>query len=124
MLREAPNVRQIAGDPNRRWFCDEFFDLIVWYDNKKSIIGFQLCYGRAGQQKAFTWHNDEGFSHNAIDDGEGDEFRHKATPILAERVPYHSKDVLEHFSKSAQGLDAEIADLVLTKLAEHGKEQC
>jgi hypothetical protein len=31
MLKEIQKTRQITGEPRRRWFSDEVFDLIVWY---------------------------------------------------------------------------------------------
>ena len=31
MLTEIQNARQIAGEGVRRWFTDDYFDLIVWY---------------------------------------------------------------------------------------------
>ncbi len=43
MLRELKQVRQHKGEPRRRWFNDDYFDLIVWFSEKDSISGFQLC---------------------------------------------------------------------------------
>jgi len=44
MLKEL-NVAQKEEDIFRRWFKDDYFDLIVWYNrNDYSIRGFQLCY--------------------------------------------------------------------------------
>ncbi len=31
---ERKNLRQIAGGGFRRWFSDEYFDLIVWYEGE------------------------------------------------------------------------------------------
>lgn len=45
MLVELKDVRQIPNDGFRRWFTDEDFDLIVWYEDDK-ITGFQLCYDK------------------------------------------------------------------------------
>jgi len=30
MLCEIKNVKQYDGEPQRRWFVDDYFDLIVW----------------------------------------------------------------------------------------------
>jgi len=38
MLVEHAHVRQIHGEGYRRWFADDYFDLIVWYDDLKNII--------------------------------------------------------------------------------------
>ncbi len=42
MIVEKKDARQIENEGFRRWFTDDFFDLIVWYENKE-ITGFQLC---------------------------------------------------------------------------------
>lgn len=36
MLSEDMHVRQIEGEPKRRWFSNSEFDLIVWLDSQKS----------------------------------------------------------------------------------------
>ncbi len=41
MLTESQHVRQIKHDPKRRWFSDDYFDLIVWIGKRGEIIGFQ-----------------------------------------------------------------------------------
>jgi len=46
MLTESANVRQFKGEPRRRWFQSQTEDLIVWYADDGSILGFQLCYDR------------------------------------------------------------------------------
>jgi len=47
MLRELSHVRQAFEEPRRRWFADDYFDLIVWVGNRSEYIGFQLW--RLGQ---------------------------------------------------------------------------
>jgi hypothetical protein len=32
MLIEIPDITQRKGEPHRRWFTDEFFNLTVWED--------------------------------------------------------------------------------------------
>ena len=81
MLKELPEVRQVPEEPNRRWFSDDYFDLIVWLDHNGEITGFQLCYDIAGDEHALTWHEKTGFSHQRVDDGELQR-PYKATPIL------------------------------------------
>ena len=36
MLSEDTHVRQIEGEPKRRWFSDYYFDLIVWLESQES----------------------------------------------------------------------------------------
>jgi len=88
MFSETPNVRQIKGEPRRRWFSDEDLELIVWFGEDDRIVGFQLCYEIEKQPKALTWRESGGFLHSGIDDGENRGRHHKATPILIPRPEY------------------------------------
>jgi hypothetical protein len=44
MLRELSYVRQALEEPRRRWFADDFFDLIVWlgYRMDQQVAWFVL----------------------------------------------------------------------------------
>jgi hypothetical protein len=44
MLRELSHVRQALEEPSRRWFADDFFDLIVWlgYRMDQQVARFVL----------------------------------------------------------------------------------
>lgn len=99
MLRELRHVRQIQGEGIRRCFRDPYFELIVWYDDEESLIGFQLCYDRQGRERAFTWWKDHGFRHDRVDDGD-----------------FPSHKVAERFLRESAQLDPEIALLVFEML--------
>ncbi len=82
MLREVQNVRQIGGDPSRRWFSDPGMDLIVWME-ARDIVGFQLTYDKPHAEKAVTWRaGAPELSYTGVDDGEGRMGKYKSTPIL------------------------------------------
>ena len=117
MLKEIRDVRQIPGEPRRRWFSQTGLDLIVWFDADKSIHGFQLCYEKNGEEKAITWFSDQGFSHKRIDDGEGRPARHKMTPILVPDGTFDKPGVLALFESTAQQLDPDIVAFVSKILA-------
>jgi hypothetical protein len=55
MLQEE--VRETAEDqePRRRWFSDEYFDLVVWQSVGNGIVGFHLCYDKARTERAVSW---------------------------------------------------------------------
>ncbi len=61
MLKEVESARQEDPLRHRRWFADDFFDLIVWYDPDGRLDGFQLCYNKSFDEHAFTWRRDSGF---------------------------------------------------------------
>ncbi len=115
MLQES-YVSQKEDSVFRRWFQDEYFDLIVWYDlDTKLIAGFQLCYDKNKNEHAFTWHKDYGFGHNKIDDSRS-LHRHPATPILVDDGIFPFETILNRFMGSSGGIDAVIRDLVIEKL--------
>jgi hypothetical protein len=120
MLEEFQSVRQHPGDRRRRWFCDNYFDLVVWYEPTEEIFGFQLSYDRLGKPRAFTWRRPYGMAHEAVDDGDDPLLKYKQTPIL---VPDGAPDMgplIRRFTDAAAGLPDDIRELVLDKLSGFG----
>ncbi|MBI4803209.1 MAG: hypothetical protein HY796_11870 [Elusimicrobia bacterium] len=122
VLRENANVRQIQGDPPRRWFSDDFFDLIVWFAPEGSIYGFQLCYDREFKPRALTWLKTGGYSHDGIDDGDDPLGGHKAAPVLVQDGVFNSTDIGNRFAAAAAKLPQEIRETVLAKIREFKKD--
>jgi hypothetical protein len=115
MLKELPSSESTPGR-RRRWFSDPFWDLIVWSEDDGSISGFQLCYQVDGEQRALTWTSKGGYSHDRIDEGEGNPSKNQ-TPILvpsADTLP--AEDILEGFSRDAADLDPLIRDFVIERI--------
>ena len=110
-------VRQIKDDPPRRWFSNNYFDLIVWYHGDR-IFGFQLCYDVMYAERALTWTQDEGFSHNRIDDGEGVPGKN-LTPILVEDGVFDRESILSRFRAESKLIDGEVRDFVIRKLEDY-----
>ena len=122
MLREILNVRQIKGEPLRRWFSSSHFDLIVWYGSPDSPTGFQLCYNTGKDEKALTWQAPEFYSHMGVDDGERRPLRHKGTPILVVDGEFDAPSVIRHFLKEGKELPQDIAELIVSRLTQFGRQ--
>lgn len=119
MLREI-NVAQKEEDIFRRWFKDDYFELIVWYNrNDYSIRGFQLCYDIARNERSLTWTAGRGFAHTGVDDGSRP-MRHPSSPTLVEDGVFPAQAVLDRFVRSCAGIDRILARLVISKLDEFG----
>jgi hypothetical protein len=116
MLREHSEVRQIPGEPRRRWFTSNQFDLIVWLGDEGGFAGFELCYDRQHRERALVWRPASGFSHMAIDDGEARPGKHKATPVLVADGLFDVARVRADFARESTSLPKELADYVLARL--------
>jgi hypothetical protein len=118
MLRELKNVTQIPGGQRRRWFIDDFFDLIVWFDDKDVISGFQLCYNKEIDERALTWKRQSSYTHHRVDDGEGKPDC-KATPILVADGTFDYKVVSNLFKQESKDIDRPVAEFVLEKILQY-----
>lgn len=119
MLREYPNVRQVAGKPPRRWFGEAYFDLIVWLDDRGDPLGFQLCYDKGERERALTWTRDKGYSHRRVDDGESFTSKRKQNPVLVADGLFDPQAVAERFRRASADLEPALAELVCRKLLDY-----
>jgi len=117
-LREYANVRQIEGEPKRRWFGnDANLELIVWHEHGK-VIGFQLCYDLETDEHALTWWADGSYWHNRIDAGDTVPGK-DATPILTADGTFDRTRVAAEFSEASRAIDPEIRNIVQSVLGGH-----
>lgn len=116
MLRELPNVKQVPGEPNRRWFFCNEIDLVVFEDGS-GICGFQLAYDKHRNEHSFTWNRTRGFKHYVVDDGEPFAGVND-TPFLYANGPFNRDHVLELFLALAEDMPPSIISFVEGKLRE------
>lgn len=118
MLREARNVRQIAGEPRRRWFTDDYFDLIIWLEPDGSVWGFQLCYDRERLPRALTWTRKYGYKHAGIDTGEHVWGTSQCSPVLVEDGLFDAAAIGKKLGAAAGELPPELSGFVIKKISE------
>ncbi len=112
MLVEIDHARQAEGEGPRRWFTDDYFDLIVWYDTNDALIGFQLCYDKQGRERALTWTREHGFQHDRVDSGEVPGHS-KMTPIIVADGAFSRDPIVERFRRASKGIEPSISGFVL-----------
>jgi len=110
MLNEIKRTKQNAGEPFRRWFADDYFDLIMWYEKSGEILGFQLCYDKEKQERALTYTKENGFTHEGVLSG-GAIFAN-ASPILIQDGLFNADLIIEKFKAHSRDLPREIAAYV------------
>lgn len=118
MLKEFENVKQVSGEPRRRWFDDEYFDLIVWFDKNGSVWGFQLCYDRENKPRALTWTRKNGYKHSGIDYGEGMSGGGMASPVLVTDGLFDTGTIAKRLEAASKDLPLQISLFVLEKVRE------
>ncbi len=120
MLKES-FASQKEPDIFRRWFDDDYFDLIIWYDTTdRSITGIQLCYDKKADEHAFMWHRASGFSHHAIDDTRS-HYKHPASPLLVDDGIFPFEEIIGKFRERSENIDPSVRDFVIAKLEEYSK---
>ena len=116
-MQEFENVRQDKSG-FKRLFCDDAFDLYVWYDYKGGkITGFQLVYDKKTMPRAITWIKDKGFRHNKIDGY--DSSYYNQTPILVNDGLFDIQTINNLFQTHCKGIEEEISSLVSNTLKQY-----
>lgn len=107
---------QVKGEPRRRWFDDEYFDLIIWFEPGDEVFGFQLCYDRERKPRALTWTRAHGYKHAGIDDGEHGFGAAKNSPVLVADGLFDAPSVSGRLAAAVGELPPDLAAFVLEKL--------
>ena len=115
MLSEI-TTSQSPNEPHRRWFSDEDFDLVIWFDDLGAIAAFQLCYDRSKVERALVW-STGGFRHYRVDTGESTPLRN-LTPILVSDGEFSKDRVIAAFLEAGNALDPTIRSFVAQRLQE------
>ena len=116
MLRKVLKVKQIAGEPRRRWFASPTLDLFLWYDENDNLIQFQICYDKGPNEHALTWHYQRGLVHYAVDDGENRVFHMISTPIMTNEEEFDAEKISASFEKLAGDVEHKIVQFVLSRI--------
>src|SRR2546423_14946624 len=110
MLSEAKKTK-VAGDYDRRWMSDDYFDFIVWYEPGGAVHGFQLCYGKPHSERALTWRASSGFAHHRVDSGEPAPIW-GLTPILIPDESFPAPEVIREFRNRSGELSSILRDFI------------
>jgi hypothetical protein len=119
MLKEYPTA-QLSEGPKKRWFVDDYFDVIFWLDRDSVISGFQLCYDKQKNERALTWVQGKGFRHDFIDSGEALPTKNRS-PILMEDGDFPAAKVLDQFIVRSENIDQTLRSFVIDQLKKYQK---
>lgn len=121
MLIETKDVKQSKEDVQHRWFSDDYFDLILWQNQNKDILRFELCYDKNKNEHAYVWNQQSGYTHLKVDDGEGVLGRYKMSPIFIADGYFDRENIAAKFLEAGKNIDGNIAKFVYEKLKEYNK---
>lgn len=118
-LSENRSVRQRPDEGHRRWFVNEFFDLILWYESARGqLTGFQLCYDRHAEERAFTWQRGKQSSHYVSSGTDEKGLLGFATAVLHGDAGPVPETVLHRLEEEQGELDDEILLMVVKRIKE------
>jgi hypothetical protein len=117
MLSEFKDVSQHPGEPRRRYFLSEYFDLYVWEDKDRQFVGFQLCYDKNNKERALSY-IDGVFTHRGIDTGEADASENRSPILVADGV-FSKDENLDRFMEESKMMDQKVAAYVIRMLKEY-----
>jgi len=120
MLQENVRKTEEGHEPRRRWFSDEYFDLVVWQSAGDGIVGFQLCYDKDRAERAVSWTRSRGYGHFRVETGEDSPVKNM-TPVLVSVGAPAKEPLLARFSEASRTLDPIIRDFILERLQEHSQ---
>ena len=116
-LIENKNVRQREEEGFRRWFLNDFFDVIIWYDKPRgSMKGFQVCYSKNRNEKAFTWSERMASSRYVSDDEDGRPRPSNMTAILSGDAGTIPEKVIGRLMKESGELDKNLLHTIVTRI--------
>ena len=116
-LVENRGVRQRPEEGFRRWFLNQYFELIVWYDRQGGdVTGFQLCLDRNRFERAFTWTKEYASTHFVSDAYVEKGVSHLATGILKGAGRTVTQEEKEKLVAEQGELDDELLAFVVDKI--------
>lgn len=124
-LVENRSVRQRPEEGFRRWFVNDFFDLIVWYESARSEdpIGFQLCYDRHVNERAFTWQRGKRSSHYVSGGTDEAGYPWIATAVLHGDAGPVPPEVLDRFRREQGELPAGLLAQVVATVETYNRDR-
>jgi hypothetical protein len=120
VFREISAVKQVPGEPFRRWFSSASMDLFVWTNDADEIVSYQLSYNKPRAEKALTWRAGQGFCHDDVDEGSRPG-KHPASPILLTDGYFDAEHVLAMFKENAASLDETLKAFIVSGINNHFK---
>lgn len=117
MLYEIHNVAQTEADLLRRWFDDEYFDLVVWcVPDTGEPVAFHLSYDRARNERTIAF-NEGQFKHWQVDAGDRTPMANYAAMFTgAGDADADVEKLARRFEKQSQEIELRIAEFVIERL--------
>ena len=125
-LTENKSVRQRSDEGYRRWFLNEYFDIIFWYNKKGgNLLGFQVCYNKNVDEKAFTWEKKTRSHHFVNTDLNENRSKRETmmTAILKGDAGSIKNEVRKNLIKYSGELDKDLINLIIEKIEEYNSKR-
>ena len=116
-LREITSVQQVLGSGLLRWFASSEMDLFLWLGDGDELLGFQFSYDKQHGERALAWNARTGFTHDRVDDGEGEPgARYKGAPLMREGGKPDVERIVGLLSENRAAVPPNLFEAMLAKI--------
>lgn len=117
MLFEVKHLKQDSEQQHKRWFCDNYFDLLIWTDNlTKKFVKFELSFQKAYAERILSWSQENGFKLKDVADEDLLWSNQQLSPVYKPEVPFCAKQLAETFRSACEMIDASISNFVYQRI--------
>lgn len=116
---EIEGVRQRPEEGFRRWFSNDYFDIVFWYEEEGGeMTGMQFCYGKPHSEKAFTWEKSSRSHHYVSEQRKGA----AATGILRGDAGAIPQAVMKRFKEESKDIPEDLLAWIIQKILEYNQK--
>ena len=109
---DKPSINQLQ----RLWFSDLEHDLFIWLNQDNHPVSFQFSYNKSQNEHIFNWHQQTGYSHDKVDDGEHEITRYKMTPVMIPDWEIDIEKISRIFKLISTEIQPELAEFIETTI--------
>lgn len=113
----APKIE--SSGLTRRWFSDQYIDLVFWENDKGEIQVVHLCYNKNIDEHALVWKLDSGYEHYKVDEGEPGPLKN-LSPMMVDDGKMDLDKLKKDFNIRSKNLEDKVKNKIIDVIENFG----